>query len=477
MLSLCLSYYEGASMKTKSQERGQALIIIALAAVGLFGFTALAIDGSRIFSDRRHAQNAADTSALAAALSKIRADPPATGNAVAEAAAFDRAASNGFNDTNSIVEMHFCSEPNLNPACQGLPSDANPSEYVQVVIRLSTPTTFARVLGWTEVPSVVSAIARAEPGGPGPIGGGYALSAMSPNEENAVFGHGNFNLDVINSGVFDNSSHGCAFTTSGSAGTYSVDTAFSVVGGHCKNGFPVLNGPVNQVSQVPYPPNIDVLTPSINCTGNSVYDAANRLYTPGNHTNLNIPNGTVTFAPGNHCFDGGVSISGNTHIIAYNANFLVRSGEFRLNSNGSFTCNNLLVHIDGGTGFRVNGNSISKCNGVTFFASTGDVSWNGNPTIDFSAPTWGPYQGLLIYLPYENDSPLTINGNSQQSLTGSIVAVGSPIKINGNSGTFALSSAIIGRTVSLAGNGNIMIDYDPDDQFVQIDPTLIQMTK
>jgi hypothetical protein len=70
-----------------------------------------------------------------------------------------------------------------------------------------------------------------------------------------------------------------------------------------------------------------------------------------------------------------------------------------------------------------------------------------------------------------------INGNSQQSLIGSIVAVGSPISINGNSGTFALSSAIIGYTVSLAGNGNIVIDYDPDDQFTQIDPTLLQMTK
>jgi hypothetical protein len=105
------------------------------------------------------------------------------------------------------------------------------------------------------------------------------------------------------------------------------------------------------------------------------------------------------------------------------------------------------------------------------------VSWNGNPTIDFTAPTWGPYKGLLIYLPYGNNSPLTINGNSQQSLSGSIIAVSSPVQINGNSGTFALTSEIIGYTVSLAGNGNIVIDYDPADMFEQIDPTLIQMTK
>jgi hypothetical protein len=221
---------------------------------------------------------------------------------------------------------------------------------------------------------------------------------------------------------------------------------------------------------------MSLLHPSI-CTGNSVYDAANRLYTPGNHTNLNIPNGTITFAPGNHCFDGGVSIGGNTHIIAYNANFLIRSGEFRLNSNGSFTCDNLLVHINGGTGFRVNGNSTSKCNGVTFFASTGDVSWNGNPTIDFSAPTWGPYQGLLIYLPYGNDSPLTINGNSQHKLT-RLDRCGWLPHQDQRQQRYLCSQFCDHWPHCFPGwQWNIMIDYDPDDQFVQIDPTLIQMTK
>ncbi|MGE5643765.1 MAG: Tad domain-containing protein, partial [Byssovorax cruenta] len=178
-------------MKPKLHEKGQALILIAFGAIVLVGFTGLAIDGSRVFSDRRHAQNAADTAALAAALSKIRADPPATGDAIAEAAGLARAASNGYDNTNSIVEVHNCAESNLNPPCEGLPTGADLAEkekYLQVVIRLTTYTTFARVLGRTEIPSVVSAIARAEPGGPGPVGGGFALSAMSPDDENAVYG-------------------------------------------------------------------------------------------------------------------------------------------------------------------------------------------------------------------------------------------------------------------------------------------------
>jgi len=102
-------------MRPKVHERGQALVIIALAAVGLFGFSALAIDGSRVFSDRRNAQNAADTAALSAALAKIRQE-----NYVQ--AALDRAADNGYAiDANSSVEVAMCNTLTGVNACQGIP--------------------------------------------------------------------------------------------------------------------------------------------------------------------------------------------------------------------------------------------------------------------------------------------------------------------------------------------------------------------
>ena len=50
-----------------SSERGQVLVLLVLALVGLLGFTALAIDGGMVYSDRRTAQNAADAAALAGA--------------------------------------------------------------------------------------------------------------------------------------------------------------------------------------------------------------------------------------------------------------------------------------------------------------------------------------------------------------------------------------------------------------------------
>ena len=52
-------------------DRGQVLIIFVFAVIGLIGMTGLAIDGGMIFSDRRQAQNAADTAALAGSVRKL----------------------------------------------------------------------------------------------------------------------------------------------------------------------------------------------------------------------------------------------------------------------------------------------------------------------------------------------------------------------------------------------------------------------
>src|SRR5687768_8620560 len=106
-------------MKNNSSEKGQVLILITLAAVGLFGFAALAIDGGMVFSDRRHSQNSSDTAAFAAALARVRADPDW------KEVGLDRAASNDYvNDGTTEVEVYLCSEwETLNgTACESLPA-------------------------------------------------------------------------------------------------------------------------------------------------------------------------------------------------------------------------------------------------------------------------------------------------------------------------------------------------------------------
>ena len=54
-------------MKTNRSERGQALVLIVLAIVAMFGFAALAVDIGRLYAERRRVQSAADAAVLSAA--------------------------------------------------------------------------------------------------------------------------------------------------------------------------------------------------------------------------------------------------------------------------------------------------------------------------------------------------------------------------------------------------------------------------
>jgi putative Flp pilus-assembly TadE/G-like protein len=476
-------------MKPRLQERGQALIMVALAAVGLFGFSALAIDGSRVFSDRRHAQNTADTAALAAALAKIRGESFTL-------AGEDRAASNGYiTDADSKVEVNLCSDPAITTACQGIPTSGdanqiNPANYIQVKITSIIPATFGRIVGRTEFTSVLTSIAYAGPVEPQPLVNGNALAAMSRDKWDAIYGGGTMNLDVNNSGIFSNSTYTDANCSHGSmrtagTGTYTVDTSIQVAGSFCKNFNSTVDlSKVSPTGPIDYPPAISIPIPHFSCggvTGSASNDIVNGIptivYHPGNFGQKVIVNGTtpVNFSPGTYCFSNGLSLIG-PKVIANSVKFLFTGGDFQIGGS-EFTCNDVLVHINGGSGIDFGGTSSIFCNSVTFIASTGSVTWNGAVETRVFAPKGGDYKGVLLYMPYPNDADIRLNGNSTVQLTGSIIGVASPITVNGNNWSSGLHSQIIGNTVNLNGNGDMVIDYDPAEQYLQIDPSAIKLTK
>ena len=476
-------------MRPKAQERGQALVIIALAVVGLFGFSALAIDGSRVFSDRRNAQNAADTAALSAALTKIRG----TGTDYVTAAE-NRAGSNGYvDDADSQVDVNLCSALVGTPnACQGIPTTSSetalldPANYIQVKITSTIPATFAKIIGRNEFTNIVTAVAYSGPVEPQPIIKGAALAALKEDGDKTLFGNGVVNLDVNNSGVFNNSANNCGTTIAGAGSTYTVDTSFQFVSGtYCSGAGNTSMNPVTASSAIEYPPTFNIQEPTINCgstPGTSSENHATNTITssPGNYPsgeNLNYA-GTVIFQPGNYCIGASFKINGVAKVIADHANFKITGGEFSLNGLSTLTCNDLLVHItQNGTGMSFNGNSEVHCNDVTFYASTGSVKWSGNAVVRLFAPKGGEYKNLLIYMPYGNSSDFTITGTSDNELTGSIIAVSSNIKIAGVSGTQGLHSQIIGYTVEIKGSTDLLIEYVPEEQYWEVNPTAVTLTK
>jgi hypothetical protein len=258
----------------------------------------------------------------------------------------------------------------------------------------------------------------------------------------------------------------------------SVDTSFDVVGNSCKVGNVSTDGPFTDGTPVPYPPvNIDIPAPSISCEG--VGEKIGNILYPGVWNTSMDASSDVIISPGNYCLKAGAVFNGNVDVVANDVNIRLEGGEFRTNGNSTFTCDNAVFYSDGGSGFHFNGNGDNNCTNVVFYVRTGDVTWNGNVANKFTARTDpdDPYYNLLIYMPYENTTQLTINGNSGNHLTGTILAVHAPIVINGNSGTETIDSQIIGYTVKACGNGKLVIDYDAGENIELPQPPTIELTK
>lgn len=395
-------------------EKGQALILIALAAIGLFGFAALAIDGSAAFSDRANAQNAADTAVLAAGLTKVRG-----GDWVQSGLA--RAATNGYqNDGQSSIVYVNCP-----PA--GGPYAGN-AEYVEVIIDSTIQTTFGRVVGVEQVHNRVEAIAHVEPSRTAPLYSGAAMVALKPNGRGAFRSHGTNETSVIGSGIFVNSNDSCAFEQVGNS---DLDTlaGIRIVGGACLHGSVT---PANAVTPgttpVPYPP--ENLPPEPTCDRNAIQNGT-RL-SPGNWSGTFPPRGVTQLQPGIYCVDGM---------------------------------------------FMVNAHDVLTGDGVLIYMRSGNVHWDGHAQVNLTAPTSGPYAGLLLYLPMNNDEGVIINGNSDSSFVGTFLAPASDIQVNGTSGVTGYHSQIIGYTIDLIGTADMRIEYNQNENLIVPHPARLELVE
>lgn len=413
-------------MFKKRTERGQALILIVLAIVGLIGLTALAIDGGNAFSDRRHAQSAADAAALAAALAKVHGQNW-TGAALA------RAADNGYTNDGARSTVTVTNPPG--PDCDGntpnpvnLAADPNDriEYYIQVVIRSNVDTYFAPIVGVNQVHNCVQAIARAKPPVTAPIAFGNAMVSLNPTACRAFWVHGTSDTVVTGSGVFVNSNCATgafqAFDQSGN-GTITAPN-ICVVGGATYGAGDVTPPPQTGCGpQLPYPP--QYLWPQPTCSTNATKSGG--VITPGNMP-ASWLGGNVTLQPGIYCITGDAKINASDNI------------------NGS---------------------------GVLLYFMNGGIHINGGATINLSAPTSGAYAGLLLYLPLTNSSDVVLNGNGQSAFTGTILAPASEIQINGTGSAYGYHSQIIGYTIDLIGTAATSIFYNDSENYdITLPPTL-----
>lgn len=402
-------------------EHGQALILIALALIGLVGIAGLVVDGGNAFNDRRKAQNAADSAALASAYTRIKG-----GDWVG--AALAAAAENGYNNDgiNNVVALY--SPPRDGP-------HAGDIEYVQIIITSHINTYFARLIGRPQITNNVEATARTKSAEVRPLLNGLALVSLAPasncTNQLSFWVHGEATLDITGGGIFVNSNNStCALVEQGNGSIrlsegYSID----VVGGASIQKTRLITPAVTVgASPINYPP--PFFLPKVGCGGDAEVSEDGTSMTAGAWNGDFPPPGVTHLEGGVYCLDHGMHVTG--HLEGHNVIFKVTKGEVR-------------------------------------FSSGADII--------LDAPNAGPNAGLLIYLPMDNKSKVVLNGGAGSDITGTILAPASPVLIKGMDAKRGFHSQIIGYTIEADGTSNVVINYNPDQNFQSLSMPEVQLAE
>ena len=434
-------------MTIKASEKGQALILITLAAIGLFAFAALAIDGSIAFSDKRHAQNAADTGALAGALARVRGNDWNTTVSTARA----RATSNGYNNDSitNVVDVYLCSDAEA--TCTALPAGAKLDEYIQVKITSHVQTYFAKVIGRSKLTNQVTAVAHAVPGYRTSTFGGNALVSLNTDACPAFDYGGGATTTVTGSGIFINSR--CDGTPPYNASNQALNSSsnnttltvpcFNIVGGNTVRPSSLIttggcaSSSNNSSAFITNPLEIYKKTDIVCGNSAGTYDAT--TLNPGNYTGAFPPGNQTAMNPGVYCIDAG------------NQGFSLSGGQ-------TLTGSNVLIYMkSGNVNWTSGGVQLSAMQGV-------------NPN----------YDGLLLYLAQGNCSDVSITGNGTSRYVGTILAPCSLVKLAGGSSTGnqnILENQIIADRIQLTGSNTLTINYNAQQQWQPPVPPAIEMNQ
>lgn len=418
---------------TRQSERGQAIVLMVLAMVAMFGFAALAIDGGMIYSEHRHAQNAADASALAGALQKAnkRADT------VAINAATERAGSNGYTS-------------NVNTQVSGALTDLFGTYYlVTVTIQSQVDTAFAHFVFPGPLQNSVMAVGKAYVSQP--VLPGYAIIAMGNcttegGNQVAISGGGNSGgVETFQGGIFlntpESSANNCAIdppTSNPSIGVIAHDgAAITSVGSHNYSGIAKISpSPIGTGANDGLPINDPLAElPEPSCTSNG--GNVGGIYQPGRYGGSGQPAiGGGSYAPGIYCITGDVHLSGSEVIDG--------DGVVLFMKNGGLT-------FTGQAGMRITAPTTVNCLGTA-----------GSSTASCT------YLGIAVFMGRSNTATFEVRGNGGDAIHGLIYALSGTVQARGG-GVDPDETNVIGQVIARRvygdGNGSFKVTYNENETF------------
>jgi Flp pilus assembly protein TadG len=438
-----------------NSERGQVMVLLVLALVGLLAFTALAIDGGMVYSDRRTAQNAADTAALAgagAAAQYMRTYEPANPKnnpvskekwncghgaisggggalAIAEGAAASRAGANDFN-----LSTDTSTDSWVDAQCH------NTYLEVRVQITVETRSSLAHLIYKGPLVNTVKAVTKVDPSVPVGFGNSIiALTDQCTGTDKGIELEGDHDSRVKNGGVWSNS----CIIANGSSGYLTV--TMQTEGGEEEGEVLYLdeykpNGNItDQISPEPThsndaPLSVDIDPPDCSSLGPSKGDYKitgpdkTGTISPGNYGSISVQSGeSLTMQPGLYCISKNFNVSG---ILSGTDVTIYLTGENSTFSSGG----SAEVNIDAPT---------PECESLP----------PSDP--DSCYPALG---GMLIYAEHGD---VSLAGNAASHYEGTVYAPEGQISVGGNSDeTSNIGAQLIGLSVKLHGSAFLDILYD-----------------
>jgi hypothetical protein len=412
--------------RQKTSESGQVMILMAFGLVAFLGFVALALDGGMAYSDRRRAQNGADSASLAgggaAALSmennNVRYSSfSCTGTKeiaaknAAIAAAISRASSNQF----AIAQDAEINGVSI--TCGQEMKNGFLDKYMDITVKISlkTNTSFMHLFFGGELISKVQAVTRVRPRMP--LAYGHAVVATgtegcSGNKYGVIVG-GSSDTKINGGGIWSN---GCLGINGTSYSVGVTNGAVTYVGG--------TDGNDSHISPTPTKATAPMSSDKYQVTAPNCSDPK------ANHVDGKDLEGALT--PGLYCVSGDATI---------------------------------------------NGNETLQGKGVTIYMINGSLSINGGSNVALEAPN-GPntapaISGVLIYVANGN---VDLEGNATSSYLGLVYAPNGQIKAHGSNGTTpTFNTQLVGHHVDVSGNANIDINFNPELAYSK--PSSLELSK
>ena len=407
---------------SQHSRRGTVAVLVALCLVGMVGFVALALDASLLFQDRRTAQAAADSAALAAVGNLFLYYRTNQGLDVGGAAANEAltaAAANGFSNdgVNSTVTVNI-------PPLSG--DHVGQAGYAEVIIVQFQQRGFSAIWGSDPIPVKARAVAR---GTWYPFNAGILV--LDPTSSGSLSSNGGSFVTTNAKVIVDSNSSSATVVTGGGVLTapefdLTGIPGWNTSGGGAFNG-PILSGQVPTPDPLAYLPEPDPSTMTVQST-----------------KTVKLQNqGTLTLQPG--VYQGGINVTGGNLTLAPGI-YYMDAGGFSFSGTGNLTAEGVMI---------VNSPAIKGS------VNSDVISITGTGAINISPMTTGIYQGISLWQARAATNTLTVAGGGSGSISGTFYAQHGILKVSGGGGN-SVGSQYISWNITLSGNGNFTIAWDPN---------------